>query len=59
MMKSIAFPIVLVLLMTIMQMAKAQILAPAPGPSSDGTALDQGIAYILMVAALLITYFVH
>ncbi|KAI4355192.1 hypothetical protein L6164_003986 [Bauhinia variegata] len=33
--------------------------APAPGPSSDGTSIDQGIAYVLMLVALLITYLVH
>ncbi|AET04120.1 putative arabinogalactan peptide, AGP [Medicago truncatula] len=33
--------------------------APAPAPSSDGTAFDQGIAYFLMLVALLITYMFH
>ncbi|KAI3902909.1 hypothetical protein MKW92_014455 [Papaver armeniacum] len=33
--------------------------APAEGPSSDGTSLDQGIAYFLMLAALAITYLMH
>ncbi|KAM3760115.1 hypothetical protein ACB098_01G169600 [Castanea mollissima] len=38
----------------------AQSLAPAPGPSSDaGVAIDQGIAYTLMVLALLLTYMIH
>ncbi|GFS32141.1 arabinogalactan protein 41 [Actinidia rufa] len=26
--------------------------APAPAPTSDGTAIDQGIAYVLMLLAL-------
>ncbi|CAN6564489.1 hypothetical protein C1H46_033278 [Malus baccata] len=37
----------------------AQSLAPAPAPTSDGVAVDQGIAYGLMVLALLLTYIIH
>ncbi|MED6194670.1 hypothetical protein PIB30_030623 [Stylosanthes scabra] len=33
--------------------------APAPAPSSDGASLDQGIAYLLMLVALAITYMFH
>ncbi|KAJ7962524.1 Arabinogalactan peptide [Quillaja saponaria] len=33
--------------------------APAPGPSSDGTSIDQGIAYLLMLVALVLTYLIH
>ncbi|KAL6127206.1 hypothetical protein ACLB2K_075248 [Fragaria x ananassa] len=33
--------------------------APAPAPTSDGTAIDQGIAYILMLLALVLTYLIH
>ncbi|MCL7029236.1 hypothetical protein MKW94_001240 [Papaver nudicaule] len=33
--------------------------APAEGPTSDGTSLDQGIAYFLMLAALAVTYLMH
>ncbi|EEF29730.1 arabinogalactan protein 16 [Ricinus communis] len=33
--------------------------APAPAPTSDGTAIDQGIAYMLMVVALVLTYLIH
>ncbi|XP_009377255.2 arabinogalactan protein 41 [Pyrus x bretschneideri] len=33
--------------------------APAPGPSSDGTSIDQGIAYVLMLVALVLTYLIH
>ncbi|KAK3021880.1 hypothetical protein RJ639_047384 [Escallonia herrerae] len=29
-----------------------QALPPAPAPTSDGTAIDQGIAYVLMLLAL-------
>ncbi|KAG2295882.1 hypothetical protein Bca52824_042551 [Brassica carinata] len=37
----------------------AQSLAPAPAPTSDGTSIDQGIAYLLMVVALVLTYLIH
>ncbi|PON96878.1 Arabinogalactan peptide, AGP [Trema orientale] len=33
--------------------------APAPAPTSDGTTIDQGIAYILMLLALVLTYLIH
>jgi len=33
--------------------------APAPPPISNGMAVDQGIAYILMFVALLLTYLLH
>ncbi|CAF1843773.1 hypothetical protein HID58_060490 [Brassica napus] len=39
--------------------AGAQSLAPAPSPTSDGTSIDQGIAYLLMVVALVLTYIIH
>ncbi|OWM66098.1 hypothetical protein CDL15_Pgr015525 [Punica granatum] len=32
---------------------------PAPAPSSDGVAIDQGIAYVLMLVALVLTYIIH
>ncbi|GKU96721.1 hypothetical protein SLEP1_g9925 [Rubroshorea leprosula] len=37
----------------------AQITAPAPAPTSDGTSIDQGIAYALMLVALALTYLIH
>ncbi|XP_028774848.1 arabinogalactan protein 41 [Neltuma alba] len=37
----------------------AQSLAPTPAPTSDGTAIDQGIAYVLMFLALALTYLIH
>ncbi|XVF49062.1 hypothetical protein PTKIN_Ptkin03bG0238800 [Pterospermum kingtungense] len=37
----------------------AQSLAPAPPPTSDGVAVDQGIAYVLMLVALVLTYIIH
>ncbi|CAL5429989.1 unnamed protein product [Camellia sinensis] len=33
--------------------------APAPAPTSDGTAIDQGIAYALVLVALALTYLIH
>ncbi|KAM7509629.1 hypothetical protein LguiA_020082 [Lonicera macranthoides] len=33
--------------------------APAPAPSNDGAAIDQGIAYVLMLVALALTYLIH
>ncbi|KAK3210574.1 hypothetical protein Dsin_015280 [Dipteronia sinensis] len=33
--------------------------SPAPAPTSDGIAIDQGIAYLLMVVALALTYIIH
>ncbi|KAK7258564.1 hypothetical protein RIF29_24144 [Crotalaria pallida] len=38
---------------------EAQSLAPAPAPSSDGISIDQGIAYVLMLVALVLTYIIH
>ncbi|KAI3967673.1 hypothetical protein MKX01_039583 [Papaver californicum] len=37
----------------------AQSPEPAMAPTSDGVAIDQGIAYVLMFAALLVTYIIH
>ncbi|MCL7041282.1 hypothetical protein MKW94_024590 [Papaver nudicaule] len=34
-------------------------MVPAMAPTSDGNAIDQGIAYVLMLAALVITYLIH
>ncbi|KAG6579545.1 Arabinogalactan protein 16, partial [Cucurbita argyrosperma subsp. sororia] len=40
--------------------ACAQSLAPAQPPAaSDGTSIDQGIAYVLMLLALVLTYIIH
>ncbi|THU72721.1 hypothetical protein C4D60_Mb04t15150 [Musa balbisiana] len=36
-----------------------QAQAPAPSPTSDGTSIDQGIAYLLMLVALVLTYLIH
>ncbi|CAK9167691.1 unnamed protein product [Ilex paraguariensis] len=53
---ALVFPIVL-------PSARAQSMAPAntpaPAPASDGTSVDQGIAYVLMLVALVLTYLIH
>ncbi|PSS01870.1 Glycylpeptide N-tetradecanoyltransferase [Actinidia chinensis var. chinensis] len=48
--------------MALFQLSRGQGHAPSPapiGPFSDGTAIDQGIAYALLLVALAITYLVH
>ncbi|XP_052875649.1 arabinogalactan protein 20-like [Gossypium arboreum] len=44
---------------TVSPKVEAQSVAPAPSPTSDGTSIDQGIAYILMLVALVLTYLIH
>ncbi|XP_052207074.1 arabinogalactan protein 41-like [Diospyros lotus] len=39
--------------------AAAQSAAPAPAPTSDGTTIDQGVACVLMLVALALTYLIH
>ncbi|KAI8545002.1 hypothetical protein RHMOL_Rhmol07G0009200 [Rhododendron molle] len=39
--------------------AGAQSMAPTPAPVSDGTSVDQGLACVLMLAALVLTYLIH
>ncbi|XP_040381366.1 arabinogalactan protein 41-like [Oryza brachyantha] len=49
-----------VLVVGIAMPASAAAQAPAaPAPSSDGTSIDQGIAYVLMLVALVLTYLIH
>ncbi|KAM1020918.1 hypothetical protein ACFX13_042818 [Malus domestica] len=53
----------------VLPVARATSLAPAPAPApaptsvsaltSDGTTIDQGIAYALMLLALVLTYLIH
>ncbi|KAL0911512.1 hypothetical protein M5K25_019660 [Dendrobium thyrsiflorum] len=47
----------------LMQLSHGQSLAPAPAAappmSNDGKAIEQGLAYVLMIAALLVTYLIH
>lgn len=55
------FSILSLVLLAISDMGQAHdlTLSPAPAPSSNGTALDQGIACLLMLLALAITYMFH
>ncbi|OAY74379.1 Arabinogalactan peptide 22 [Ananas comosus] len=39
--------------------AEAAAAAVVPKHRIDSNAIDQGIAYVLMLVALLVTYFVH
>ncbi|KAF5776243.1 putative arabinogalactan protein 16/20/22/41 [Helianthus annuus] len=43
----------------LLQSINAQSPAPAPAPSNDGAAIDQGVAYVLMLVALALTYIIH
>ncbi|PKU71676.1 Arabinogalactan peptide 22 [Dendrobium catenatum] len=48
----------------LMELSYGQIMAPSPAVapppiSSDGKMIDQGIAYVLMLVALLVTYLIH
>ncbi|RXI09621.1 hypothetical protein DVH24_025092 [Malus domestica] len=55
--------IIAILYAVVLPMAHATRLAPAPGTgsgiTSDGTTIDQGIAYGLMLLALVLTYLIH
>ncbi|CAL0331040.1 unnamed protein product [Lupinus luteus] len=55
------FSILSLVLFAISDLGQAHKFAPphAPVPSSDVSAVDQGIAYLLMVVALAITYMFH
>ncbi|KAE8705861.1 Arabinogalactan peptide 16 [Hibiscus syriacus] len=48
-------------LLALVQLSYEQAMGspPAPAPSSDGAAIDQGIAYFLLLLALAVTYLVH
>uniref|UniRef100_A0A0E0FQG5 Uncharacterized protein n=1 Tax=Oryza nivara TaxID=4536 RepID=A0A0E0FQG5_ORYNI len=50
---------VLVMAIVAMLATLANAQAPAPAPTSDGTSVDQGIAYVLMFVALALTYLIH
>ncbi|XP_027768247.1 arabinogalactan protein 20-like [Solanum pennellii] len=55
----VGLAIFVVALVTIIPFTQAQEFAPAPAPTSDGTTIDQGIAYVLMLLALVLTYLIH
>ncbi|KAK3436497.1 hypothetical protein EUGRSUZ_C01051 [Eucalyptus grandis] len=48
--------------LTLLQLGYGQSMVPSPapeGPSNDGMAIDQGIAYTLLLVALAVTYLFH
>ncbi|KAG5019171.1 hypothetical protein AAZX31_06G119300 [Glycine max] len=47
------------ILAALMTVASSQVTAPAPAPTSDGTTIDQAVAYVLMLVALVLTYIMH
>ncbi|CAL4955344.1 unnamed protein product [Urochloa decumbens] len=51
--------VVLVMAVVAVLAAAANAQGPAPAPASDGTSVDQGIAYVLMLVALVLTYLIH
>ncbi|KAJ6972459.1 hypothetical protein D5086_025996 [Populus alba] len=51
--------VVSLILAVVSPSVEAQSPAPAPAPTSDGTSVDQGIAYLLMLVALVLTYLIH
>ncbi|KAK4604208.1 hypothetical protein RGQ29_012636 [Quercus rubra] len=61
-MRLYALPVIGFMFLALLQLSHAQSLAPSPapqGPTSDGAAIDQGIAYFLLLLALAITYLFH
>ncbi|XWS17240.1 hypothetical protein CRYUN_Cryun33cG0051000 [Craigia yunnanensis] len=51
---------VIVLFFALLQLSYGQSMgSSAPAPSNNGTAIDQGIAYTLLLVALAITYLIH
>ncbi|CDP03345.1 unnamed protein product [Coffea canephora] len=62
--RSFALPIIGFIMLALFELSRGQsITAPSPAPigppSNDGAAIDQGVAYVLLVVALAITYLVH
>ncbi|KAL8556614.1 hypothetical protein ACS0TY_004171 [Phlomoides rotata] len=56
----VAFALIFAIIMPAVQgQGGHAAFAPAPAPTSDGTAIDQGIAYGLMLLALVLTYIIH
>ncbi|KAG5569735.1 hypothetical protein H5410_059501 [Solanum commersonii] len=57
---NISFTIIGFMLLALVEFGFGQGIAPsAPPPSNDGTTIDQGIAYVLLLVALALTYLVH
>ncbi|KAL9283298.1 putative arabinogalactan protein/22/41 [Arabidopsis thaliana] len=63
-MASLKFPleilaVFVIISVILLPIAQSHSSSPAPAPTSDGTSIDQGIAYVLMMVALALTYFIH
>ncbi|KAJ6731437.1 ARABINOGALACTAN PROTEIN 20 [Salix purpurea] len=61
-MRLYALPIIGFMFLALLEFGFGQGMAPSPepeGPSNDGKTIDQGIAYILLMLALAITYLFH
>ncbi|KAI4340906.1 hypothetical protein MLD38_025700 [Melastoma candidum] len=57
---AVAFLAYAIIMLPVMaRAAAAHSSAPAPAPANDGTTIDQGIAYLLMLLALVLTYLIH
>ncbi|KAH7654160.1 Arabinogalactan protein 16/20/22/41 [Dioscorea alata] len=56
--RACALFIIVFFLSGLMELSQGQAIAPSPA-TGDGKALDQGIAYVLMLVALLVTYLIH
>lgn len=52
-------PIIGFLFMEMLQIIHGQGFVPSPAPTSTGSTIDQGIAFVLMIIALAVTYLVH
>uniref|UniRef100_M0ZHF3 Arabinogalactan peptide 22 n=1 Tax=Solanum tuberosum TaxID=4113 RepID=M0ZHF3_SOLTU len=58
---NISFTIIGFMLLALVEFGFGQDISPSSAPplSNDGTTIDQGIAYVLLLVALAITYLVH
>ncbi|KAK0586748.1 hypothetical protein LWI29_011638 [Acer saccharum] len=56
---SFGFVAVVLLFVILSPAVHAQTMSTAPYPTTDGTSIDQGIAYVLMLVALVLTYLIH
>lgn len=63
-MRFYALPIIGFLVMALSKITHGQMMTPSPSPapfppSNDSSTIDQGIAYILLLVALAVTYLFH
>ncbi|KAM3287493.1 hypothetical protein P3S67_020923 [Capsicum chacoense] len=57
--RDVALTMFVVALVTLIPFAQAQEFSPAPAPANDGATIDQGIAFVLILLALVLTYLIH